>query len=150
MALTIEKASIRDLEKLYEIEIKCFEKEAFTKQQIHSLLANYNSIGLVAKINSEIVGFIIGMIYPERDSLIGHIITLDVSPLHRRKGIAERLLQEIEGLFKENNVKTCCLEVREDNTAALNLYRKLGYRRVGRLKNYYGDANGIYLEKDLT
>jgi len=150
MTLTIEDASIRHLDKLYEIEMKCFEKEAFTKQQISNLLTDYNSIGLVAKISGEIVGFIIGTIYPEKNSLIGHILTIDVSPTHQRKGIAQRLLQEIEKLFKEKSVKACRLEVREGNIAALRLYQKFGYKKVARLKNYYGNAHGIQLRKDLT
>jgi ribosomal-protein-alanine acetyltransferase len=150
MTLTIEDASIQHLDKLYEIEMKCFEKEAFTKQQISNLLTDYNSIGLVAKIDGEIVGFIIGTIYPEKNSLIGHILTIDVSPTHQRKGIAQKLLKEIEKLFKEKSVKTCRLEAREDNIAALRLYRKLGYKKIARLKNYYGNAHGIHLRKDLT
>jgi len=150
MTYKIENASIQDLDKLYKIEIECFSNEAFSKQQIASLLTNYNALSLVAKIDNEIVGFIIGMIYIERNSLVGHILTVDVSPKHRRKGIAQRLLQEIEKIFAEKNVRTCHLEVREDNIAALKLYEKLGYRKISRLDRYYGDAHGIYLKKNLN
>jgi ribosomal-protein-alanine acetyltransferase len=150
MTVIIEDASIRYLDRLYKIEMECFEKEAFTKQQIAYLLTDYNSIGLIAKINGEIVGFVIGKVYVERNSLTGHILTIDVSPSHRRKGIAQGLLQEIERIFREKNAKTCYLEVREDNIAALNLYCKFGYEKIGRLKNYYKDAHGLYLRKALT
>ena len=150
MPITIEDASIHHLDKLYEIEIECFEREAFTKQQIAHLLTDYNSVSLVAKVNSEIIGFIIGIIYLERNSPTGHILTIDISPIHRRKGIAQKLLQEIEKIFKEKGVKACRLEVREDNIAALRLYQKFGYKKVAKLKNYYGNAHGIYLKKDLT
>jgi len=150
MPLTIEDASIRHLDRLYEIETECFKREAFTKQQIAHLLTDYNSVSLVAKANDKIVGFIIGMIHFERNSLAGHILTIDVSPTHRQKGIGVRLLQEIENILKGKGVKSCVLEVREDNIAALSLYQKLGYKKVARLKNYYGNAHGIYLRKDLT
>ncbi len=150
MNVKIATASILDLDTLYKIEMECFSKEAFSKQQIASLLTNYNALNLVAKIDNEIVGFIIGMIQIERNSLVGHILTIDVSPRHRRKGIAQRLLQEIEKIFAEKNVKICCLEVREDNVAALKLYEKLGYKRISKLKHYYGDAHGIYLRKTLA
>jgi ribosomal-protein-alanine acetyltransferase len=148
--LAIEDASIRHLDRLYEIEMECFEKEAFTKQQIAYLLTDYNSISLVAKVNDKIVGFIIGKINVERKSLVGHILTIDVSHRHRRKGIAQKLLQEIEKIFREKGIKVCYLEVREDNIAALSLYQKSGYRKIGRLKNYYENAHGIYLRKALT
>jgi len=149
MALTIEDASTRHLDRLYEIEIECFEREAFTKQQIAQLLKDYNSVGLITKVNSKIVGFIIGMMHFERNSLVGHILTIDVSEAYRQKKIAEKLMQEIEKIFKEKGAATCNLEVREDNIAALNLYKKLGYRKIAKLKNYYGNAHGIYLKKDL-
>ena len=150
MTLTIEDASLRHLDRLYEIEMECFNKEAFTKQQIASLLSDYNSVSLVAKENGEIIGFIIGIVYVERNSLTGHILTIDILPIHRRKGIAQSLLQKIEKIFKEKSVKACRLEVREDNIAALGLYQKLGYKKIAKLKNYYRNAHGIYLKKDLT
>jgi ribosomal-protein-alanine acetyltransferase len=138
------------LDRLYEIETECFEREAFTKQQIAHLLTDYNSVSLVAKANAEIVGFIIGMIQIERNALMGHILTIDISPTQRQRGIAQKLLQEIEEIFKRKGVKACRLEVREDNAAALSLYQKLGYKKIAKLKNYYGNAHGIYLKKDLT
>jgi len=150
MAMTIEDASIRYLDRLYEIEMECFEKEAFTKQQIAYLLTDYNSIGLVARVNDKIVGLIIGRIHVERKSVTGHILTIDVSPKHRRKGVAQGLLQKIERIFREKGVEVCYLEAREDNIAALKLYQKSGYRKIGRLKNYYKNAHGLYFKKALT
>lgn len=150
MDVKITTASMLDLDTLYRIEMECFGKEAFSKQQIASLLTNYNALSLVAKIDSEIAGFIIGMLYIKRNSLNGHILTVDVLPKYRRKGIAQRLLMETEKIFTEKNVKTCHLEVREDNIAALKLYEKLGYKRISRLENYYGNSHGIYLRKILA
>ncbi|MDH7564752.1 MAG: hypothetical protein QHH24_07775 [Candidatus Bathyarchaeota archaeon] len=53
-------------------------------------------------------------------------------------------------IFKEKGAKTCHLEVRENNVAALNLYIKSGYEKAGLLENYYGNAHGIYLRKPLV
>jgi [ribosomal protein S18]-alanine N-acetyltransferase len=150
MTITVETASINHLNRLCEIENVCFKAEAFTKQQIASLLTDYNSMALVAKENNDIVGFIIGSIYFERNSLTGHILTIDVLPLHWQKGVGTLLLREIEELFKAKNAKACRLEVREDNLAAINLYEKFGYTVIGKLKNYYDGADGIYLRKTLT
>ena len=150
MELKIESASIGHLDRLYQIERECFDKEAFTRQQIAYLLKDYNSINLIARINSEIAGFIIGAAYYERNAQLGHILTVDVTPAYRQKGVAQKLLQEIEKIFKEKGFRASYLEVREDNIAALRLYRKLGYKKIAKLKNYYGTAHGIYLKKDLT
>jgi len=150
MLAKIEKASIEHLDRLCEIEMKCFETEAFTKQQIAYLLTDSNSVILVSRVKGEIVGFIIGKTYMDKKTSAGQILTIDVSPKHRRKGIGQRLLQEIEKTFKDKGVKICYLEVRENNFVALSLYQKLGYKKVGRLENYYGNAHGIRLREALT
>jgi ribosomal-protein-alanine acetyltransferase len=149
MEITIEDVSIRLLDKLCEIEKQCFEQEAFTKQQLVYLLTDYNTIGLTALVNGEIAGFAIARVDIGRNEQFGHIVTVDVTPTYRRKGIAQKLLHEIETTFKERGINECRLEVREDNVAASNLYQKLGYKKVGRLKRYYGNAHGLYLKKTL-
>jgi ribosomal-protein-alanine acetyltransferase len=149
MAVKIEDTSIRLLSKLYEIEKQCFGQEAFTKQQLTYLLTEYNAIGLAARVNSEIAGFAIARVDIGRNTSFGHILTVDIAPAYRRQGIAQKLLQEIETVFREKCIKECRLEVREDNVAALNLYQKLGYKKVGKLEKYYGEAHGLYLQKTL-
>ncbi|MCX8152989.1 MAG: ribosomal protein S18-alanine N-acetyltransferase [Candidatus Bathyarchaeota archaeon] len=150
MAIKIEDATLRFLDKLYEIEKQCFEQEAFTKQQLAYLLTDYNTVGLIARVDTEIAGFIIARIDIENGSIFGHILTVNVAPAYRRRGIAQQLLAEIESMFRDKGVKECRLEVREDNIAGLNLYQKLGYRKAGKLMQYYGDVHGLYLQKNLV
>lgn len=150
MAAVIGDASLRDLDRLYDIETECFKNEAFTKAQIAELLRDYNSIGLVARVNGQIVGFAIGTIYVDGKVFQGHICTIEVLPVFRRRGIGEKLLDETEKIFKQKKVKTSALEVRQDNIAAIALYKKSGYETIRKLKNYYGNAHGLYLGKTLT
>lgn len=150
MTAVIEDALVRHLDRLSEIETECFIDEAFTKEQILHLLKEYNCVNLVARVDGIIAGFVIGMMYVDRKALHAHILTIDVSPAYRRRGIGQLLLQEIERIFKEKGVNASHLEVREDNVAAINLYRKLGYEEIGKLRNYYGKVNGIYFKKVLA
>jgi ribosomal-protein-alanine N-acetyltransferase len=150
MTAIIEDALTRHLDRLCEIETECFRAEAFTREQILQLLKEYNCVNLVAKVGGIIAGFVIGMMYVDRKALYAHILTIDVSPAYRRRGMGQILLEEIERIFREKGVKASHLEVREDNVAAINLYRKLGYENVGKLRNYYGNANGIYFKKVLA
>jgi len=150
MELVIEDASIRDLDRLYEIESECFLEEAFSKAQIAQLLKDYNSISLVARVADDIVGFLISTVYADRKALHGHVLTIEVLPTHRRSGVGKALLDEVENIFRQKGVKSLTLEVREDNVAAIGLYRRLGYEVVGQLRNYYGSAHGIYLRKALV
>ncbi len=149
MKIKVEDISLSFLDELYEIEKQCFETEAFTKQQIAYLLSDYNTIALMARVNDEIAGFVIGQIEIVRNMPVGHIVTVNTVPAYHRKGIAHKLLREIETLFKNKGVKECRLEVHEGNVAASNLYQKLGYRQVSKLENYYGKAHGLYLNKTL-
>jgi ribosomal protein S18 acetylase RimI-like enzyme len=149
MELTIETASIKLLDELYEIEKQSFTREAFTKREIAGLLGDYNAIGLAARVNGEIAGFLIAAIDMEKGKMLSHILTLDVAPSHRRMGVARKLLEELETLLRQKGVVECRLEVKEGNAAAINLYLKLGYRKMGRLEKYYGNAHGLYLQKTL-
>jgi ribosomal-protein-alanine N-acetyltransferase len=149
MEIEVETATILLLDSLHEIEKQCFEKEAFSKQQISYLLTDYNAISLIARIDSNIAGFIIGRIDILRRETIGHIMTIDVAPSFRRKGIAKRLMTEIEQIFRQKGARESHLEVREGNLAALTLYKKLGYKQISILENYYGSAHGLYLKKPL-
>ena len=148
MELKIETATIKSLDALYHIELQCFNEEAFSKHQISYLLTDYNTIGLLAKSNADIAGFIIAQMESE-DKEFGHIVTLNIAPNFRHKGIATKLLLDIEGFLKQRGITECRLEVREDNHSALKLYQTLDYLIVGKLERYYGTKHGMYLKKIL-
>lgn len=149
MEIKIETASLKLLDRLFEIEEQCFDQEAFTKRQIAYLLTDYNTIALVAKADNDITGFIIAQEEIDDNILYGHIITINVALTYRRKGIATKLLKEIEEIFKQKGITECHLEVREDNKAAVKLYQNSGYQKIGRLEKYYGKKHGLYLKKNL-
>ena len=150
MSLTVKPATIGDLENLHKIERECFTIEAFTKEQITRLLKSSRTVSLVAWINGEVAGFIIGAIENLDETKAGHVYTLDVAVKHRRKGVGLRLLRKLENIFAEKSVKTCYLEVRLNNVAARKLYRKQGYTEVAPLADYYYKGiHGVRLEKIL-
>ena len=103
MEVKIETATIKLLDKLYELEEECFDQEAFSKHQIAYLLTDYNTIALVAKVDDDIAGFIIAQVEVEENTEFGHIITINVAPKIRRQKIATNLLKEIETILKQNN-----------------------------------------------
>jgi len=149
MDLKIETATIKVLDELYALEETCFDQEAFSKRQIAYLLTDYNTIALMAKVEGSIAGFVIAQVEVEENTEFGHIITLNTAPKHRHQKIATNLLKEIEGILKRKGITESRLEVREDNHAAIKLYKTLGYTTVGKLEKYYGTKHGIYLKKNL-
>jgi ribosomal-protein-alanine N-acetyltransferase len=77
----------------------------------------------------------------------GYILNVAVLPEYRRKGIGEALVRYVITGFGDLAFVT--LEVRPSNTAAVALYQKLGFERVGERKNYYRnpDENALLLTK---
>jgi ribosomal-protein-alanine acetyltransferase len=149
MEVVIETATIKLLDKLYELEEVCFDQEAFSRRQIAYLLTDYNSIALVCKVDGIVRGFIIAQVEVEENTQFGHIITINVAPKLRRQRLGSSLLKEIETILKGKGIVECRLEVREDNHAAIKLYKALGYQTVGKLERYYGSKHGLYLKKAL-
>mgnify|MGYP000137448875 CR=1 FL=1 len=66
----------------------------------------------------------------------GYIDNVAVEPDARRHGVASALL-DVFCRFGEVNLSFLTLEVRAGNAPAIALYEKLGFREVGRRKNYY-------------
>lgn len=150
MSIAIKQAKIKDLDSIYRIERECFTYEAYTKEHIAILLKNPNVTGLLAKINGEIAGFIIGGIENFDKAKVGRIYTIDVALKHRRIGVGQKLLSELEQTFLKKGAKISCLEVRADNKAARELYHKQGYTELKSVKDYYAKGiHGIRLMKKL-
>ena len=68
-----------------------------------------------------------------------HIVTLAVRETHRRGGIGEMLLIASLDVAVQNGQDVMTLEVRRSNQAALALYEKYGFVRVGVRSRYYSD-----------
>ncbi|MBA2661493.1 MAG: ribosomal protein S18-alanine N-acetyltransferase [Bradymonadaceae bacterium] len=68
-----------------------------------------------------------------------HILNVAVDPAARRRGIARAVLRHFVAICRQKRVSFVTLEVRAGNEAARGLYAALGFRRIGRRKNYYAD-----------
>lgn len=55
------------------------------------------------------------------------IFNIEIFENYRRKGWATKMLQEAFKILEQNGEKTCCLSVKRDNTAAVNLYVKIRF-----------------------
>jgi len=146
----IREAELTDLDEIYKIEIECFVEEAFTYSQLEYCLRSPDFVTLIASVDGETAGFIIGSLEGSREKTVGHVYTLDVKRKFRRMGIGSALLEALEKKFISKGAEKCRLEVRLDNTAANRLYRKHGYSPKKIFRNYYGHGlDAVRLEKNL-
>ena len=68
-----------------------------------------------------------------------HIFNVAVHPEFRQHGHADLLVRHILAHAERERAQVVLLEVRASNEAAQALYRKLGFRQVGRRPRYYAD-----------
>ena len=148
--LEIREASPEDLDEMHKIEVECFGGDAFTRYELAYCLGSPRFMKLIATLNGEAAGFIIGQIEELDGRIIGHICTVDVKPELRRRGIGSALLRSLEGALISRGAERCRLEVRLDNTAAKRLYLRHGYKPKAILRDFYGRGlDALELEKIL-
>ncbi|MEZ5799701.1 MAG: GNAT family N-acetyltransferase [Nitratireductor sp.] len=74
-----------------------------------------------------------------RGTAMARLYSLAVDPDHLGKGIGALLLKGAEEETFNRKRLLLRLEVREDNESAIALYRRKGYRPIGRYLDYYAD-----------
>ncbi len=85
-------------------------------------------------------------------SLIYDRIEIDnikVDEEYQKQGIGTKLLAHLISLAIEYHVQNITLEVRVSNEVARHLYKKMGFREVALRKYYYGNEDGILMEKNI-
>ncbi len=135
--ITVRKSEMtdRDTEKIVELEKICFT-EPWSRDALADSYKNGTHF-FIAEVGCDTAGYIgINTVLDE-----GYITNIAVFPEFRKKGVATTLLAHIENFAKEKELSFITLEVRVSNTAAINLYRKSGFRDEGRRKNFYRKPN---------
>ncbi len=78
----------------------------------------------------------------------GELLNLAVLPEQRGKGIAQALLDALDGEMKA--LPELFLEVAESNLPARRLYEKNGFSVVGRRKGFYGGEDALLMKKERS
>jgi putative acetyltransferase len=117
----------------------------------HSFYARYNKVDkikyvAVAFINDKPVGC--GAI-KEFSSDTMEIKRMYTTPESRGKGVATKLLAELEKWTAELSCEKCVLETGKKQPEALGLYRKNGYKLIPNYGQYVGLENSLCFEKKL-
>lgn len=120
-----------DVSEIAEIEKQCFSSPWSAEGITESV--NNGTLFLVAEKAFRVAGYV--SVNTALDE--GYINNIAVAPAHRRQGIAERLLQRLEKKADKIELSFLSLEVRQSNSAAIALYEKCGYKKMGARKNFY-------------
>lgn len=133
-----------DLEAVMDIENVSF-RSPWSRQSFENDLKRPDSSCLVSIYHKMITGYLVA--WQVLDEI--YIGNLAVHPEYRRMGIAQDLINYL--LLHCQTINWAWLEVRISNTAAQNLYRKLGFKDISIRKNYYEaeHEDAIVMRKDL-
>jgi putative acetyltransferase len=117
----------------------------------HSFYAQFNKINkikyvIVAYENSKPVGC--GAI-KEYTSNIMEIKRMYTLPESRGKGIATKVLTELETWATELAYQKCILETGKKQPEAIGLYKKNGYKPIPNYGQYAEIENSVCFEKDI-
>jgi ribosomal-protein-alanine N-acetyltransferase len=139
-----------NLDEVLRLNFRCFENgENYTKHTFSYLLSQSNALCFqVLTAEKRMAGFLCVLVGEDG---IAHITTIGVAPEHRRRGLAGRLLDQLDQVLIEKGVASIVLEVRVGNVAAQQLYKSCGFSITQRLSGYYNDGeDGFLMIKGLT
>lgn len=86
--------------------------------------------------------------FKEYDQNTVEIKRMFVHPEHRKKGIANLILNTIEDWAKEKGFQNFILETSPKLTSAISLYEKKGYKLIPNYGQYIGVENSICMKKE--
>ena len=129
------------------LEAICFS-DPWSEGSVASELSNPLSRWIVAMDGKTLVGYV------GSQTVLGEsdMMNIAVAPDARRRGIAQGLVEALIQDLKELDSHCLSLEVRASNEPAKALYGKLGFREIGRRKNYYRNPkeDALILRKEWT
>jgi ribosomal-protein-alanine N-acetyltransferase len=108
---------------------------AWTEDSIVQLLDSPAATSFIAQLATPrvSVGFILGQVAADE----AEILSLGVAPELQRRGIGRQLVNGLARAAQRAGAKRLFLEVAADNSAAIGLYRALGFAEVSRRAGYY-------------
>ena len=130
--ITFTEMKAEHVPQVAQLEKLCFA-DPWSEMSIASELQSIWSYWMVAMDAEQVVGYVGSQSSVDETD----IMNIAVHPDWRRNGIAEKLIDSLIAELKNRGSRALMLEVRVSNVPAIALYEKLGFRQVGRRKNYY-------------
>lgn len=142
MNLLIRKATLHDELLIDELENQLFSHTYFKDYQDTFLT---NQTVLIALDNRKLIG-VIGWFEQENTA---EIIMIGVHVDYRRMSIGSMLLKACVSMLISKSIRTLFIEVRNSNSAAIGLYKSLGFKVNRNRTNYYKNPVEDALEMRL-
>jgi len=141
--------SFKDLDQVVALEKMIFPSPWSKQAFINELVLNtFAQTWVAVNRQNRVVLYLIA--WHILDEL--HIANIAVSPEYRRQGLAQWTLTVLLQEAQKRGIKVAYLEVRVSNKAAIQLYKKFGFKVVGLREKYYKEENedALLMSLDLN
>ncbi len=121
------KLTRKEIQELVDLDALCFDPPVNYTFRDMRLFTGHPQTVLLREYDSEqLIAFCLGNAHN------GSIITIDVHPDHRRRGLGQKILKSILREFRSRGVRFAVSQIALDNLPSLKLARKLGFIEVSR------------------
>ena len=122
--------------------------QPWTTADFELLAADDRALNVGLWRGAELTGYVLG--YVEEGSRF-HLASLAIDPASRRQGWGSRLLCEVLHKAMSRGCRTCLLEVRRSNSAAIALYDRFEFRQTAIVQRFYTSPreDALVMEREL-
>ena len=138
--MDVRRALLSDLADVHASEVQSAHAP-WSLEQMHASLSAPTTQAWLARAAPDVCGHLVSTVVAGEAELL----TVGVVPTHRRRGVAQALLQAAAEGWLDAGCSAAFLEVRADNVAAANLYTQAGWIPVGARRAYYRDGTDAVL-----
>ncbi len=139
----VRRAAASDLDDLLALEESSFSSDRLSRAQYRRHLDSDSALVLVARANRHrFVGS--AVLFFRKGSAVARLYSLATLPESRGQGVGAALLKAAADVARRRGSRALRLEVRTDNNAAIGLYERHGFRRIGRYTQYYQDGTDAW------
>src|SRR5262249_35951328 len=123
--------------------------DRISRRAFRRFLVSPNAAVIVAESDGRCAGYALALFRDKTDT--ARLYSIAVAPHLGGRRVGSELIKAAEAAALERGAARLGLEVREENHPAIGLYRKSGYRPIGRRQHYYEDkAHALRFEKRLA
>lgn len=147
----MEKEDVVSIEDSMLPEVLRIQAEGFKNGSPEKLIKyskNSRSIFYVIRSKDKIVGYCMYYLKPalsfkglEKQSVI---LSIAIDKNFRGRGLAEKVLRSSIEEMKVNGISSIILYVNVNNSPALHLYRKIGFKEIRQVKNICGQGENCH------
>jgi [ribosomal protein S18]-alanine N-acetyltransferase len=141
----ISDASPADAAAISAVHGRSFRR-GWDEDEIRRLLLDRNVVAQRMTLGPKLVGFIFSRCAADE----AEILSVAIAPGWKGRGLSRQLLDLHLRRLAGIGARSVYLEVGQSNAPACRLYRRAGFREVGRRQGYYDDgATALVLRRDL-